>query len=204
MKKFKKYAVGIALCLLEIAIGILLLINPQSFTSAIIIGGGIMLMLGGIVCIIKYFRMSVDAAAVSQELLKGMIMLLVGGFCILKSGWFLAAFPLLTLAYGIVILLTGLGKIQWMMNMLRKKQGRWYLAAISAVVSIGCAIVILKNPFATAAILWMFTGISLIVEAVLDLVALLMSESKNIKKKAPEMEEANEAESNEQQENTTV
>lgn len=189
MKKFKKYAVGIALCLLEIAIGILLLINPQSFTSAIIIGGGIMLMLGGIVCIIKYFRMSVDAAAVSQELLKGMIMLLVGGFCILKSGWFLAAFPLLTLAYGIVILLTGLGKIQWMMNMLRKKQGRWYLAAISAVVSIGCAIVILKNPFATAAILWMFTGISLIVEAVLDLTALLMSESKKPKKEEPKAEE---------------
>ena len=189
MKKFKKYAVGVALCLLEIAIGVLLLIHPESFTSAIIIGGGVMLMLGGIVCIIKYFRMNVDTAAVSQELLKGMIMLLVGGFCVVKSGWFLAAFPLLTLAYGIVILLIGLGKIQWMMNMLRKKQGKWYLAAISAVVSIGCAIVILNNPFATAAILWMFTGISLIVEAALDLVALLLSESKKPKKEEPQTEE---------------
>lgn len=190
MKKFKKFMGGIALCLLEIAVGVLLLIDPNGFTSAIIIGGGILLMLAGIVCAVKYFRMNVEAAAVSQELLKGLIMLLAGGFCAVKSEWFLAMFPLLTLVYGVVILLTGLGKIQWMVNMLRMKKGKWFLAAISAVVSIVCAVVILRNPFASTAVLWMFTGISLIAEAVLDLITFLIGEGKKTEKEAPETAQA--------------
>ena len=56
-----------------------------------------------------------------------------------------------------------------MMKILMKRS-RWLLAAISAALSIICGVVIITNPFSATAVLWLFIGISLIVEAVFDMV----------------------------------
>lgn len=188
MKAIKQFIGGIFLCLIEVIVGILLLINPVGFTSGIIIACGIVLMVWGIASAISYFRMDAEDAAQSQNLLKGMVLLLAGGFCVLKSEWFVATFPLLTLIYGVVILLSGLGKVQWAVNMLRLKKGKWFLAAISAVISIACGAVILGSPFTTTAVLWTFTGISLICEAVVDIITFLISGGKTQKQATEEAE----------------
>ena len=60
-------------------------------------------------------------------------------------------------------------------DLIRLKKDKWYIAAISAGVSIICAAVVLGNPFTSTAALWMFTGITLIVEAVIDLVTLIVN-----------------------------
>ena len=88
---------------------------------------------------------------------------------------FIVTFPALTIIYGVVVFLTGLGKVQLTADMLRRKSKKWFLAIISAVISIACAAVILNNPFTSTAVLWMFTGITLIVESVIDLVTLIIS-----------------------------
>ena len=178
MKFFKPQFGSISLCLLEILVGILLLINPVGFTSGIIIACGIALLVSGLFFTIKYFRMDAKAAVQSQMLLKGLALLLIGGFCTLKSYWFIATFPLLTIVYGIATLVSGLGKIQWTFDLFRLKKKKWFLAGISAILSIICAMIILSNPFSTTAVLWMFTGISLIAEAVMDIVALIFSDKK--------------------------
>lgn len=175
MKLLKHHGNAILLCLLEALIGILLLVNPVGFTSAIIIVFGVALLIAGLTATIGYFRTDAVEAALRRTLTKGLAMLLVGVFCVLKPAWFIATFPLLTILYGVIILLAGLGKVQWTLDALRLKTGRWFLPAISAVVSIGCAFVILGNPFASTLALWMFTGISLIVEAALDVVVLLFA-----------------------------
>lgn len=72
-----------------------------------------------------------------------------------------------------VILITGLTKLQWMVDIIRMKRRRWFLATISAAVSILCGIVIITSPFSTTAVLWVFIGISLIVEAVFDILAAI-------------------------------
>ncbi|MBO5197718.1 MAG: DUF308 domain-containing protein [Lachnospiraceae bacterium] len=174
MRALKESANGILLCLIEVVIGILLLINPIGFTSGIIIAFGIGLLIFGLICVVKYFRMGAREAAISQLLLKGLVCILAGGFCTFKSYWFAATFPLLTIVYGIATLLAGLGKVQWTVDMIRIKKGRWYLGAVSAALSILCAAVILARPFSSTAVLWMFTGISLIVEAVIDIIAFLI------------------------------
>ena len=58
--------------------------------------------------------------------------------------------------------------------MLRLKRKRWFLAMISAAVSVICGIVIITSPFSTTAVLWMFTGISLVVEAVFDIMTAIL------------------------------
>ncbi len=178
MKTLKQNANGILLCISEIIIGILLLIDPVSFTSGIVIACGIILILIGLISIIKYFFMDIEEAIMSQNLLKGFVLLLAGALCVLNYKWIFATFSLLTIIYGAVILLVGLGKIQWTVNMIRLKKEKWFLMGISALISIICAIVIMTNPFATTAILWRFTGISLIIEAVFDVVSLILNRQK--------------------------
>ncbi len=175
MKSMKQNANGIVLCLFEILVGILLLINPIGFTSGIIITAGIVLLVIGIISIVKYFKTDAQKAASGQMLVKGLAALLAGGFCVFESHWFIVTFPVLTIIYGIVTLVTGLGKVQLTVDLLRRKNKKWFFAAISAVVSIICAVVIIRSPFASTAVLWMFTGISLIVEAVLDVITLIVT-----------------------------
>ena len=161
---------SVAMSLAEIIIGVLLLVNPVGFTSGIIVTFGVVLMITGIGTTIKYFRTEPEEAAVSQILVKGLLMLLAGAFCAFNSHWFIATFPVLTLVYGVVILITGITKVQWTVDIIRMKRSKWFWAAISAAISIVCGIVIITSPFSTTAILWMFIGISLIVEAVFDMI----------------------------------
>lgn len=179
MKNFKINLSGILLCFFEIVVGILLLINPVSFTTGIIITTGIILMVIGFISIIKYFKVDIKEAIIGQYLMKGLVLILAGAFCTLKSYWFIATFPVLTIIYGVVVLIIGLSKIQMTVDMIRGKSKKWFLAIISAVLSIVCGVVILNNPFTSTTVLWMFTGISLIVEAVIDLVTLIVSGKEN-------------------------
>ena len=119
---------GILMCLAEILIGILLLINPLGFTSGIIMGLGVLLLVMGAMSVVSYFRTSAAEAARQQSLAKGLGLMLTGAFCALKSEWFIAAFPLLTVIYGVIILVTGLVRIQWTVDTLRLKKGQVVLA----------------------------------------------------------------------------
>ena len=161
---------SVAMSFAEITIGILLLVNPVGFTSGIIVTFGVVLMITGIGTTIKYFRTEPEEAAVGQVLVKGLLELLGGAFCAFNSHWFIATFPVLTLVYGVVILITGITKLQWTVDIIRMKRSKWLWMAISAAISILCGIVIITSPFSTTAILWMFIGISLIVEAVFDMI----------------------------------
>ena len=179
MRALKENIFGIIFCLAEVLVGVLLLMDPAAFTAGIITGGGIVLIVIGVLCIIRYFRMEVLEATASQSLAKGLIALAAGIFCAVRSQWFVETFPLLTIVYGIVILVTGLAKVQLTVDMLRMKNKKWFFGAIAAAVSIICAVVILMNPFKTTIVLWKFTGIALIVETVFDIIALIVSNFKN-------------------------
>ena len=181
----KRNLSSMAMSIAEVIIGILLLVNPIGFTSGIIIAFGVVLMIMGIHKTVKYFRTEPEEAAVSQILVKGLLMLLAGAFCAFNSHWFIATFPVLTLVYGVVILITGITKVQWTIDIIRMKRSKWFWAAISAAISIVCGVVIITSPFSTTAVLWMYIGISLIVEAVFDMIGSIFG---NREKTADETE----------------
>lgn len=170
MTPLKRSLCGIGMSLVELIIGILLLINPVGFTSGIVVAVGIVLMLIGVNTTVKYFRTDAAQASVRQLLAKGLILLLAGAACTFCARWFLVTFPILTLLYGVGILIAGITKLQWTVDMIRMKRSRWFFAAISAVASILCGLVIVGSPFASTAAVWMFIGISLIVEAGFDMI----------------------------------
>lgn len=174
MKIIKENIDILFLCLFEMLIGILLLIDAVGFTAGIIIAAGVACILAGIALIIKYFKTDANAAAAGQLLATGLAALLVGAFGAFNSAWFLEVFPVFTVVYGVALLLTGLFKVQNAVDMLRQKQEKWFLSAISAVLAIVCAVVIMNDPFASTETLWLFIGIVLIFESVFDIVTFIL------------------------------
>ena len=185
----KRNLSGVGMSLAEIIVGILLLMNPVAFTSGIIVAFGIVLMIMGIGTTIKYFRTEPEEAAVGQILVKGLLALLAGAFCAFNSHWFIATFPVLTLVYGVVILIAGITKIQWTIDIIRMKRSKWFWMAISAAISILCGIVIISSPFSSTAVLWMFIGISLIVDAVFDMIGSIFGNREKKKSETETVEE---------------
>lgn len=195
MKAIQKNNSEIIFCLFEIIVGILLLINPIGFATGIIMAAGVVFTAIGVLNGVKYFRVDKEEAAAGQYLMTGLMALVAGLFCLIKAEWFVDTFPALTIIYGITVLVAGLGKIQLTVDMIRRKNNKWFLSLISAAISIVCAVIILKNPFGDAAnILWMFTGITLIVQALLDIVTLILS-GKAAKAAAAAAEESADSES---------
>ena len=173
MKKNDKKLNAILLCIAELVIGVLLLIKPVGFTRGIIIALGIPLMLKGVGYVISYIRKKPQEASEGNLFAKGLLMACGGLFCMFRSGWFIAAFPVLTVLYGVMTLVTAFGKLQWTADLLRLKHKYWFIALISAILSLVLAILIITNPFSSTAALWVFIGISMIVEAVVDVVTLV-------------------------------
>lgn len=176
MKWPKEFLVGrIVLCVLELIVGILLFIDPVGFAAGIFIATGILLMIFGIVEGIQYFRMPPEEAFFRQPLVKGLVLIGIGALFTFGSDWLLLTFPILTVVYGIAILLAGLVKIQLAVDLFRWKSKKWFLPALSAVLSIVCGILILWNPFTSTTVLWSFTGAMLIVSAVFDAITIILN-----------------------------
>ena len=175
MKKVNSGNASLMMSFVEILIGILLLINPVGFTSGIIVTFGIVLTVMGIGQIIKYFRTDAEEAANGGKLTKGILFAVLGLFCAFKSSWFIATFPVITVLYGVLILAAGVTKLQQAVDMARVKQPYWFVALISALLTLIFAILIIFNPFASTAVLWSFIGITLIVEAVMDVVTFIFA-----------------------------
>ncbi|MDO4343765.1 MAG: DUF308 domain-containing protein [Eubacteriales bacterium] len=164
---------SLLMCIIEILVGILLLINPVGFTTGIIVTLGVLMVILGIGSAVGYFRAQPEEAAQESGLAKGLLFISIGYVCCFKTDWFLAAFPLITVFYGILIFISGISKIQWAVDMLRQKQKYWFLALISAALSVVFAALVLANPFSSTEVLWTFIAVSLIVEAVMDILTFI-------------------------------
>ncbi len=179
MKKIKENFSNIVICLMEALVGILLLINPVGFTSGIIRVVGVVLILLGLISVMRYFRTDALIASAGQGLVKGLIAVAGGVFCIVQSKWFIGAFSVLTMLYGVAILIAGLFKLQLTVDMLRMKWSNWGWTALSAAVTLIVAVIILLNPFGSTLVLWTFTAVTLIIESVFDMISIIVSGSRD-------------------------
>ena len=167
---------SMAMGLAEAVIGIMLLADPTGSASGAITTLGIALMIVGIGKTVRYFRTEPEEAAFSQLLVKGLCMLLAGAVCVFDI------VPV-TQMYGLVILVTGITKLQWTTDIIRMKRSKWVWTGIGAAIAILCGITVILSPFGTPSALWWFLGISLIAEAVFDMLGGIFG---NREKKADE------------------
>ena len=122
MKFLKQNSVNLLISLCELIIGILLLIDPTGFSNGIIIAFGAACLAFGVVQIVFYWKKPLAEAISRFYLMKGLISISVGLFCICFSHWFLETFKLLSFLYGILLLISGFYKVQWSIDLLRQKR----------------------------------------------------------------------------------
>lgn len=179
MNNLKKHWPILLISLLEIIIGIVLLIQPVGFTNIAIIITGVLLAVRGILYTVRYVRSDEKAAVKEQSLAKGLTLVAAGLFCMLDSAWLLNTFSVLSVLYGVAILVMGFFKLQRAIDMLRAQSGQWLWAVGSAALALIIGAIILWNPFRSSNGLWIFTGICLLAEALVDLVFVALRSMKD-------------------------
>lgn len=170
-------------CAAEAAVGVVLLVDPEGFTKLILIAVGILLCVLGVLAAINYFRMEAAEAALSQELVRGLVGLAAGVFLVYKADWIVRHLMPITVLYGVAALLVGIVKLQWTVDMARLHTGMWQSSAVASALSIVLAVVILVNPFSARKTLWIFAGVTFIITAIATLFSVLLRAGK---KNAPE------------------
>lgn len=185
MKKLKKNLSSVWILILELIVGIMLVSAPTDITKIILIVLGAMLALGGLAEVIAYFREDAEDAARNQTLTKGLCMV-IGGAALAMKNAPLAAFLVdkIGLVYGALMLAAGLSKLQGVLDILRTKGEKWYIAAINAALTLAlAAVVLMKKDLAVK-----FVGLFLVVQAVVDILVLVLrlkKFEKNVKPQEP-------------------
>ena len=182
MKKMSLKVGGFLFCVVEIAVGVLLLIDAANLIAMILKVFGVLIGIIGILSIIRYFLAPAAEASRSQGLMNGLVLGLVGFYCVFRTDVLVATLSILTLIFGMLLLIIGFGKLQLMTDSLRLKKRGWLLHLLAAAVSVGLGIVILINPFEVAN-LWRFIGIAMIVDAAFELLITFFASRKPRPKK---------------------
>ena len=173
---FRRYLRDIITALFLIVVGILLLINPVAFAMGLVKLAGVFLVVLGALRIVRYFRTDPETAARGQDFFIGLIAILGGLFCIFFTGWFLSAFTTLAVIYGLLQLLLGFSKVQRTVDFLRMDLSLWYLPACSALIYLVFGFIIVLNPEMTLINVWVFTGVTMILEGIITAVCLFLLE----------------------------
>lgn len=142
----------------EAIIGILLLINPDIFTSTIsYICGGILLTFG-ILKLIAYFR----GDNFETEILMAIILCATGIFIIARPSFIFSIFAFF---FGIYMLCQGIYSIKGALLIKEYNKDNWVAPMIIAVLTTILGLIIIINPFATIKATLKVLGITLIISA---------------------------------------
>lgn len=189
MKKFLKNANSGIICLIEIIVGVLLLVDHSSFISYITIIAGAFIAITGIISLIKYFAAK-PAEAEKGGLTGALVSLSIGLFLIIYNSFADKLSEFMAVIIGAAILYTGYQKLEKAVEKIRNKQ-YFLVSLISSLVTIAVAAIIF---FISDNIVWIFIGVSLIVEAAIDLADMIVGAIKGKKSDAVPVIEAEAAE----------
>lgn len=191
MKFFKENLHTIIMILFQVIIGVLLLINPDTFTRAVLTAFGVVMLIIGVTHVIKYFKRKDESLFPALRLTAGIISLIIGVIFTFFTSLIMGVFSLIAVIYGIILLVSGVFKMQ---DFFQAKKYKPYVPVViflSAAVSVILGLIIIINPFETTLLVFRFAGISMLVGAVTDIITLILIGKSARKNKVIEITEAN-------------
>jgi uncharacterized membrane protein HdeD (DUF308 family) len=123
-----------------------------------------------LVMIAGYIRGEALDGMLNYGLAKGLILLLIGIVLFVRSDILIALLPFL---WGVAMLAGGFAKVQVAFDLNRVDRERWWLMLLGALLSFVLGIIAVTKPLFLADVITQFIGASLLLEALLDLMALL-------------------------------
>lgn len=149
-----------------IALGLLLLVMPETSLLWICYAFGAVVLITGIVCLVQYARLRGSGFAAPFFLVAGVITAALGLFT-LAQPQVVASF--LPVVFGLFILIDGCSRIGTAIELARRHADRWWMMLLLSVLSIALGILLLVNPFGAAVSVVMVCGVLLIIEGVVNL-----------------------------------
>lgn len=173
MKSLKVNIPIILLILFEVAVGILLLVDPEGFTRMIIILFGIILLAIGITYLLRYLHGKKENINDLLSLTVAVVALAIGAICTFCSGAIIGLITAMAIIYGVILIISGIYKIN---NYFMIKKAQFPISAVSAasgVLAVILGVVIVVYPKNAAFSVWQLAGIVLIIEAVIDFLSII-------------------------------
>ena len=184
MKSLKQNASTLLFILFEAFVGVLLLNEPEKFTHAVILAIAGVFIIIGIAALITYlFNRKKEQGKSSMSLIRSMVSLTIGLIFLILSFFLSEILAVIAIIYGIYFLVSGIVKIQTFV--LAKKAGFTgsFFSLISALLSIAFGAIIIVYHLKAATVWWMFIGITMMTEAVIDLIYVIAAMIKPKSKK---------------------
>lgn len=160
----KMSIVSIIFSILFIAIGIFLLLKPETAINIICYVLGVLLILWGVVSMVQFFSDKTSESYLSISFIFGAFMFIFGLIILIKPEIIASIIPLLL---GIWMLINGVTKLSYSLTI--NKLSNATVSIIGSILIIILGVLLIFNPFAGAKSLVQIIGISFIVYSVIDL-----------------------------------
>lgn len=149
-----------------IALGLLLLVMPQTSLLWICYAFGAVVLITGIVCLIQYARIRGSGFSAPFFLVAGVSTAALGLFTLVRPEVVASFLPVV---FGLFILIDGCTRIGTAIELARRQADKWWMMLLFSVLSIALGILLLVNPFGAAVSVVMLCGVLLIIEGVVNL-----------------------------------
>ncbi len=173
MKLSKFNMTSMLLTLFEGLFGLMLLINPKSFTTVILKFFGILFLVIGVIYLVGYLKDRMSYNTVTPIAMT--VLLILGAVLTFGTNFIFGIVSFVAIIYGAVMIVYGIFKAQYYFQCKKSNAKISVMALASAIVSVILGIIVIFNPFGTQMAILRAVGITLIVEAIVDIIDMIVS-----------------------------
>lgn len=156
---------ALMLSALDIMLGIVVLVLPETTARTLGYLIGAVLILAGTVSMICYLLRDAHQNYYHNDFLSGLVEIILGCLVLYKVEWIISLIPFVL---GLLVLISGCSKLQDVIDMKRMGYGNWVIMLILAAVNVVFGIVLICNPFQAASLLLRMIGLGLIFSGITD------------------------------------
>ena len=150
---------------LYILLGIVVLLIPETMERLLGYMIGVVLILAGAVSMISYLLRDAHQNYYHNDFLHGLIGIALGIMILYKVNIIISLVPVIL---GILVLVSGLSKLQDVIDLKRMDYGNWIIMLVLAIINIVLGLVLIFNPMKTATFLFRMLGVGLLFSGVTD------------------------------------
>lgn len=152
---------------LYILLGIVALVIPETMERLLGFLIGAVLIIAGAVSMISYLLRDAHQNYYHNDFQHGLLGILLGIVVLYKVDIIISLVPFLL---GTLVLVSGLSKLQDVIDLKRLEYGNWIFMLVLAVINIILGLILIFNPMAAATLLFRLMGIGLIFSGITDCV----------------------------------
>ena len=164
LKKYERESILISVLL--IIVSLFLIAKPGMAVSTVVTLFAIVFLVDGIINIIAYMMEDAEIRAYSNELIMGILLVILGLIILLNQPLFISILPIMI---GLWIFIKSIMKLQLAINLKSAVAERWGLLLVSSILMAILGVLIIVNPFEAIFTLTRFIGIMMLVAEVINI-----------------------------------